>query len=679
MADKKLGTEEMTALASYVTDAFERAKEARQPQERIWLEAYYNTLGEFSPDIQATWNQAEATQPEGMGIFYRLTGEKVRSALAQMDDVAQSIIDTFDLEADESGEMEKKIGKVAKMLSAAKQALGMEAADIPNEGEKIEKAIEDLKKIYREWLAHDGIDRKYRGMILDAIWSGTGFLRVSVPSSKDSIKYQKEGIWNSRKVAVKDSQEFPGSIVVSPWDVYPAPDSLDVESSDAIVIRHRMSPQKFWRDGKRLGWSQAAMDRIAERKGGGTAESWEQALRNGKNDNASVTENVYVLEYWGECKVQDIREQFPSVGLSVVGKKLKDNDWVCVTVCVCDGEVLKASLNPFYPVPRKPFLRYVWDVKPSSFWGMGLPESIFDPQRLINGTLRLYNRGKAFSCVPMFTLYADRAVEGQDLVTLYPGKPWVAKTGAEGPVIDAVLIPDNTSGLMEMLNTYKSIADEVTGVNMQTSGLDAPPNANTATGQSIVQSNSNRITKARLTRLDDVIEDHLGFVHRWFQEFDQREELKVPVSVRATGVRSSMVREFRSARLMQLLNVAGTVLNKIPADPAALEATQAGKIDFDELIRQLADAMEVETLVKSDDDDGGTEGVAAKLLLQEMGLMPEAGIGSDQGQVDQMQAGGLSEVAGNGAMPPGMDQPGTTPAQSGSGGEAPEMMAQYRA
>jgi hypothetical protein len=663
---------EVSRLAAFVEDAFGKARDARSSVESRWTTFYYNSLGQFAPDVQGTWVSGERDQAgENDGIFYGLTPEKIRAAMAQMDDVAQSIGETLTLEADELGRQEQEIGKVAKFLRGVKGVLGMEVPEIPNDAESVENALKVRQAQYREWMAHDDVDQKYRGMIFDATVFGSGILRCPVTS-------RKERLVRVRGVLARDTVEFPGTMNVSPWDFYPAPDATSIESADYVIVRHRLTSSQFWREGKRLGWDRSAMDRLTDAGAicGDGAEGWETQIRSGKNETETEGGKIYVLEYWGECRVGDIRDQYQAIQLDAAkavsygGKSeetLSDNDYVCVCVTVCGGEVLKADLNPWYPLPYKPFLKFDWDLKNGSFWGRGLAESIADKQRLANGALRLLIRGKAFGNVPMMNVYADRAIEGQDLTTIFPGKTWITKTGQEGAVIEPVVLADNTNGLVEMLNLMKALADEESGVNQQTSGLDAPDNAKTATGQAIINRNMNRVIKSRLNRMDDVVEDHGDRLDDWYLRFDERNDTKVPVKIRAVGVRSAMVREMRAAQLTNFLGMVAGPLSQLPLD--ALDQTLAGRIDLKKLLTEIADALEVENLVKRDDDGSDPEAVAAKLILPQLLGGVEGGIGPMQNANGPMPGGGFGAAPGAGAMPGMGGEPGIMAGGDGRRGE----------
>ncbi|PLX39823.1 MAG: hypothetical protein C0608_10820, partial [Deltaproteobacteria bacterium] len=79
---------ENMGLVEFVKDRFRRYGEGRAPHEKRWEEAYYNTLGEYSPAVQGQWRRREAS---GSRIFVRITRQKVRQACRHLEPALRTI------------------------------------------------------------------------------------------------------------------------------------------------------------------------------------------------------------------------------------------------------------------------------------------------------------------------------------------------------------------------------------------------------------------------------------------------------------------------------------------------------------------------------------------------------------------------------------------------------------
>ncbi len=541
-------------LAAYLWERFERYREGRKPFEERWEEAYYNTLGEYSPSVQGQWRGREAS---GSRIFVRITRHKVRQAVRHLEPVLREL--RFDL-------------------------LG---------GAGDEKALSAMKGEVRRVLELGRCADRLCDMLWDGAWSGTGILRAPVLAHGAEALYVSGGEgggWDAACAKIP----YPAVENVSIWNFYPDPDALGVEDGEGVIEMHRVYPHQMRAMVERAGWDKGSVERAIAEGDAAPQEGWERSVRSASGLGSLVTsEKLKVLEYWGVVPA----ELLAKAGVSVP-KGARDVEAVLV---VCGGRLLKCGLNPWNPAFR-PYLRFRWEPVPHRFWGVGVAENIRDSQKMINGATRLFVDNKALAGNCMFELDAEALVPGQDLSTVYPGKKWVLRPGASGPAVRPVSVPDIGSVLIEMITLFSNFADETSGVSMTLDATGASSSA-TATGLSIAQSSALEGYRSTMRRLDDeIVEPLVERVYRWLMEYGPSGLPKAPAKVRAMAHTATQARELRSKRLMEFAELIGGPLGALPSTPDL--ATLAGRVDMGRILEGLADSLELREILRKGEEDG---------------------------------------------------------------------------
>ncbi|TAL17062.1 hypothetical protein EPN96_06695 [bacterium] len=543
-------------LAGYVLERFERYKEGRKPFEERWEEAYYNTIGEYSPSVQGQWRGREAT---GSKLFVRLTRHKVRTASRHLEPALRQL--RFDLRG--------------------------EAGD--------ERALSELKAEIERILSFARAADHLVDMAWEGAWSGTGILRVPVLAERAETVFEIDSatkLWT----ASAEKRPYPAVRNVPLWNFYPDPDSGNVEEGEGVIELHRLYPHQLRAMVGRAGWDFAAVEALVKEGDTSSEERWESSLRSAVGGSFGAdSKKLRVLEYWGVV---------PASLLKKAGIELPEGagEDVEALVIASNGRVLKCSPNPWVPAMR-PYLRFRWEPVPHQFWGVGVAENIRDSQKMINGATRLLVDNKALAGNCMFEIDAEALVPGQDLSTVYPGKKWVLRPGAAGPAVRPVPVPDVSPVLIEMINLFTAFADETSGVAIGLDSADAL-GSQTATGLSIAQSAALEGYRSIIRRIDDeVIEPMIERIYRWLMEYGDTALPKAPARVRAVSQTATQAKELRSQRLMEFINLLGGGFGGLPANPS--EETLAGKIDLGRVLEELADTLEVREIIKT---KGGADG-----------------------------------------------------------------------
>ncbi len=215
------------------------------------------------------------------------------------------------------------------------------------------------------------------------------------------------------------------------------------------------------------------------------------------------------------------------------------------------GTLLKAVRNPFIHQDRS-FVAFQWDTVPNRFWGRGVAEKGYNPQKALDAELRARIDSLALATYPVMLVNGMMAPRGSDF-NIRPGRNIVVS----GPVNEAVAPfkfpgPDPQS--------YRQTAEFERMVTMATGSMDtaAPlgvnPRNETAGGMSMMMGALLKRTKRTLRNLENEFLDPLihKIAHRYMQ-FDKDRYPVADYKFKVHGALGAQAREFEVAQLTQLL------------------------------------------------------------------------------------------------------------------------------
>lgn len=560
------------SVAGWVNGKFTEAKDARDAQDDIREKAYYNTLGKYSPGVQGTISPN--SEQEEQRLFIRIIPRNFKVLSAKMG----SVIDTIEISA------------------------SVRDADVEQyrNDPEIREACYNRQNLFRKWMDMGDFSDEARKISDSAIWSGNGIMRCPVIKTHSTVKYEPVGeLYPNVMKQVRVDEEYPAAQHVSVWNFYIDPAATCVKDAAYVIQTHKIQPCYFRYTAKELGWDMDAVSELLqnssyERVQEDDVESTIQEAKTGRS--VDDDERIFVLDYWGGMKVSDLKLYDVDIDLSAAEEygKLSDGDYVEVNVVTCGDKVLKAVLNPFYPVPVKPFYDVKWDVNPESPYGAGMPEGIQDQQQAINGFVYLFQRGKLYASANMFETEFGILAPGQDY-DIHPGKVWVKKAGmGDAPAIKPILLPDNSNNLLNAISLFSSLGEEVSGVSRMDQGTGAPTNVTTATGQSILQNNSNEVSAAYAKRFDAMVEFMLEMFDWYYMTSYKTDEPKIPLKISASAIRSTQAKEIESQKILNMMQTFPVFAQAFP------EVVQ--RVDVLSLLRRYAENMELPNFVRTDEE-----------------------------------------------------------------------------
>lgn len=315
------------------------------------------------------------------------------------------------------------------------------------------------------------------------------------------------------------------------------------------------------------------------------------------------------------------------------------SDQVHVNAWVCGNRVIRIMVNPFLP-QRIPYFLFNYEINPYNIYGVGVPETMEDSQKMMNGFARLAVDNLALAGSMIFEVDETSLVAGQDM-SIYPGKLFRTQGSQAGAAVKGIKFPSTANENMMMFKEFRQIADESTGIPSVSHGQTGVTGVGrTSSGLNMILENASLNIKTVIRNIDDNLLNPLGqMLFYWNNQFNYENLPQGDYSIIATGIRSYSKQEVKVQRIQTLL---GLVQN-----PAL-----APMVKLPYIIRELVKGMDMDPEAVINDMD------EAKLYAQLIGM-----------------AGGSSNGAA-GTPPPGASSPiGSEAPQGASGNTANDLSA----
>ena len=614
-SDPMVGT-----VVALVKERYSKASTARETEETRWVKAYRNYRGLYGSDVQFT--STEKSQ-----VFVKVTKTKVLAAYGQIvevlfgnnrfpisidpttlpEGVAESVNFEINPEMEKakadfspeemklrpgetSGDLRERLAGLEKKLSPVMDKLeegtGGTATQITIHPAMI--SAKKMEKKIHDQLEESSANKQLRVAAFECALFGTGVMKGPFAVDKEYPNWSDEGEYQPTFKTV------PQTSSVSIWNFYPDPDANNMDESEYVVERHKMSRTQLRSLKNRPFFRKNSIDTAISIGESYVKEWWEQVMED--DAQGSNAERFEVLEFWGNVDMEVLE------GHDVdIPSELKDMDQVSVNIWVCNGQVLRLVMNPFTP-SIIPYYAVPYEVNPYSMFGVGLAENMDDTQTLMNGFMRMAVDNAALSGNMLIEVDETNLVPGQDL-SVYPGKVFRRQGGAPGQAIFGTKFPNVSNENMQMFDKARVLADESTGFPSFAHGQTGVSGVGrTASGISMLMSAANGSIRNVIKNVDDYLLGPLAkaFFH-FNMQFDYDPEIKGDLDVKARGTESLMANEVRSQRLMQFLQV---VQNPVLAPFAKMdyiirEIAKSMDLDPDKLVNSMGDAaVQAEILKK---------------------------------------------------------------------------------
>ena len=485
-----------TGLVGWLTERLEAWRDHRDTQHKGKWEEYYRLWrGMADPnDRQRKTERAKIIVPATM--------QAVDSTVAEIEEAIFGREQWFDLEQD------------------------LEEIKDPAKKEEMTRARDRLREKMEEY----GVPQAVSESVLNGAIYGTGVAKINV-----STKVKMYGEREREEVCVE-------LIPIEPHQFIPDPTTRRVEDMLGCFHETTMPMHRVYQ------MQEAGIYRDVDVE----PHTGANVLGNGDQMTVPSSDVVLVAEYHGLVPAKLLLEAQGSgtPADEALMADLADHDLVEAIVTIGNGEViLNAKPNPVEGDDRA-IISYQHDAVPGYFWGRGVVEKAYHPQKALDTTVRARLDAQALVAHPMIAGDVTRLPRGMNL-GVWPGKFW-ATTGAPGEVLQGFNLGqiqpslfENASDMERMVQTATGAMDPGASFNQQGGG------ATDRAMSSAAFIKRSRRTMQRIER--DFMRPLVNKIYRRYAQFDP--SFPKDYTFRIKGTLGIMAREFEQQQLTQTLSL----------------------------------------------------------------------------------------------------------------------------
>ena len=201
---------------------------------------------------------------------------------------------------------------------------------------------------------------------------------------------------------------------------------------------------------------------------------------------ADESDNVKITEYWGLIPKRFMKK---NVNKDDFQYTKKDELIEAVVTIVNDEYILRVEENAFMMVDR-PFVSYQHDIVPNKFWGRGVAEKGYNPQKALDAEMRARIDSLAMTTTPMMAADATRLPRGTKF-EIRTGKTVLTNGNPREAIMPLDMGQTDPS-------TFNQVASLQNMIQMGTGSADMGQTQDTASGMSMMQSASIKRQKRTL-------------------------------------------------------------------------------------------------------------------------------------------------------------------------------------
>ena len=350
--------------------------------------------------------------------------------------------------------------------------------------------IEFVRRLLHEDLEKDGVKPAIAECMLNGAIYGTGIGKIIVTEKIEIVPSEQpvpgtltttRGVTEIPYISIKMEPVSPREFVIDPT-------ATDI--NDALGVAHIVIKPMYQ-------IVQGIKEGVYEDKPIGSYDKADFGFDDESSASTNEDDKVKIVEYWGL-----VPKKFLKKSASEIDEfDYEDDELVEAVVTIAnDSSVLRAAENP-YMMTDRPFVSYQHDRVPGKFWGRGITEKGYNPQKALDAELRARIDTLALTTHPMMGLDATRLPRGTKF-DIRPGKTILTNGDPK-----SVLMPLNFGSLAN--STFTESAELERMVQMGTGAMDTAnsnlsnPRNSTASGMSMLQAASIKRQKRTLMNFQD--------------------------------------------------------------------------------------------------------------------------------------------------------------------------------
>lgn len=635
----------ISSLAAYIDKCWGDARQAKQLVERQMLRNLRQRAGVYEAD-----KMVAIQKMGGSEVYVLLTSTKCRAAEAWVNDILRPVGERPwgikptpipSISPDKQAEIYQECEQIWNEVLRQAQMVGqmIDPADLACEIREYAESLYDKKlaeireeaEKRAERMADKMDDQLSEGGWYDAFWAVVNDI-ITLPASilKGPVlrrrKVQKwvqnpaTGKWEVR--AVEDI--VPEFERVSPFDLYPAPDSRHPDDG-YLIERHELTRSELQAMLGVPGYSEENIRKVLAEYGTGYKQTlpidMERSILEFSGNTEMLThgEKIEALEFWGSVQGRLLIEWGLKEEID------QDLDYE-INAWKVGSYVIRAILNPD-KLGRKPYSVDSFERVPGSFWGKGVPQLMADLQDVCNAIARAIVNNAALASGPQVEVNTDRLQS--DSEEIWPWKIWQSTNQqmSEAPAIrfnqpNVIVAP-----LLQVFDFFAALSEDQTGIPRWAFGSTNLSGAGaTSSGLSMLMTNASRGIKELIAHIDKMVSGAISRLYDYNMLYDPDQEIKGDCKIIARGSSSLLAKEQKIQRTNEFL-----AMTNNPTDMQILQLGGRAK-----LLKIAAQALEIDTqdIIPSGDD--------LKALVQQYQKMQQM-LAMQQAQ----SQGGTSPVGGS--------------------------------
>ena len=310
---------------------------------------------------------------------------------------------------------------------------------------------EYVRKLLQEDLESTGVKDSLCEVFLNAAIYGTGIGKINVEETiwKAPVEVPVEGTLVTERVLQSNVSIDVRVDAVSPKEFLIDPSATSIKEALGVaheVIKPRYSVIQGMEDGTYRDVAIEGTYNVQQIKGFDPEGS--------KKPDAS--DQIKITEYWGKVPVKFLSPNKDDNDFEYNSDELVE----AVVTLANDEYVLRAERNPFMMEDR-PFISYQHDIVPNKFWGRGVAEKGYNPQKALDAEMRARIDSLALTTTPMMAADATRLPRGMKF-EVRPGKT-ILTNGDPRQAIMPLSLGQTDNHTYNQVNTLQNMIQMGTG------------------------------------------------------------------------------------------------------------------------------------------------------------------------------------------------------------------------
>jgi hypothetical protein len=292
-------------------------------------------------------------------------------------------------------------------------------------------------------------------------------------------------------------------------------------------------------------------------------------------------DQIKICEYWGKVPAKFLNKKVDQDDFEYNEDELVE----AVVTIANDTYILRAEENPFMMTDR-PFISYQHDLVPSKFWGRGVCEKGYNPQKALDAEMRARIDSLALTTTPMMAADATRLPRGLKL-EVRPGKT-ILTNGDPRQAIMPLTLGQTDPQTANQVSTLQNMVQMGTG----SSDMGNVGDRNTAGGMSMMQSASIKRQKRTLMNFQNTFLIPMINKSMWRKiQFDVE---RYPVSDYKFVPYSTMGIMAKELEMQQMVSMLQSIPKDSPAFNVLLLAVfqNSSMHNRDQVVRSLQQGMQ---------------------------------------------------------------------------------------